>query len=233
MQHIKSKIKKFFKTIAKFFHKVFSKMKKIFKRIPKWAYFVLLGLLVLAAGYFFFDRYYLEREKAQKAETAQYITEKTASSVQSIVDSSDKDYGKMVGRLPDSYTYFMKVNSEMSKMLALSSEEKYIYQADLAKTRLLEAYLMLEKNKPVKAEESIVAYIALIDSLNKADLTAAISSAEKRKHFSVSYSLINYFSQNVAFQNLPSFGKAVNVTNEWWLKLNPISNTALETNETK
>lgn len=233
MQHIKSKIKKFFKTIAKFFHKVFSKMKKIFKRIPKWAYFVLLGLLVLAAGYFFFDRYYLEREKAQKAETAQYITEKTASSVQSIVDSSDKDYGKMVGRLPDSYTYFMKVNSEMSKMLALSSEEKYIYQADLAKTRLLEAYLMLEKNKPVKAEESIVAYIALIDSLNKADLTAAISSAEKRKHFSVNYSLVNYFSQNVAFQNLPSFGKAVNVTNEWWLKLNPISNTALETNETK
>lgn len=226
MQHTKSKIKKFF-------YKVFSKLKKMFRHIPKWAYIVVLGLLVLVAGYFVFDKYYLDRDKPEKAKTAQYITDKTAGSVQSIIGSSDKDYKKTVGTLPDSYTYFMKMNTEASKTLALGGEEKYIYQADLAKTRLLEAYFMLQGNKPEKAEESIVAYISLIDSLNKADLSAAVADVEKRKHFSVDYSLVNYFSQNTAFQDVPSFGKAVNVTNEWWLKLNPITNEVAETNETK
>jgi len=233
MQHIKSKIKKLFKSIAKFFHKIFSKLKKTFKHIPKWAYVVILGLLILAAGYFAFDKYYLNRDKAKKVETAQYIDSKTADSVQSIIDSSDEDYGKMVGRLPDSYTFFMKMNTEASKTLSLSGEEKYGYQADLAKTRLLEAYMMLQKNKPDEAEKSVVAYISLIDSLNKADLSAVVSSTEKRKRYSVNYSLINYFTQNIAFQNLPSFGKAVNVTNEWWAKLNPITNDVTGANEIK
>jgi hypothetical protein len=233
MQNTKSKIKKLFKSIANFFVKIFSRLKKIFKHIPKWACIVIFCLLILVAGYFVVNKYYFENNNGSKPDTAQYITDKTAGSVQSIIGSSDEDYKKMVGTLPDSYTYFMKANTEASKTLALGGEEKYIYQADLAKTRLLEAYLMLQENKPEKAEESIVAYISLIDSLNKADLSAAVADVDKRKHFSVDYSLVNYFSQNTAFQDLPSFGEAVNVTNEWWLKLNPITNEEAGANETK